>query len=194
MRRKLAFFLAIVMMFCLFITACDDDTKNKKEPLEELKEDLQGGLMIPMETIEMVQVPRFIGKMYYAEVENVEEYDYNFNLQIKWEDANDPSCKKGEVFKQSVAAGDKVAKGATITLYVNGVVLDPVALDLDPAEITGTHKNTVRLWLQDAGFAVYESYQNSGSVPAHHVISIDIEVGKAYPYGTRVTMLISTGP
>lgn len=191
MRRKLAFFLAIVMIFCLFITACDDDTKNKKEPLEELKEELQGGLMIPMETIETIQVPRFIGKMYYADVENVEEYDHNFNLQIKWEDANSPSCKKGEVFKQDPAAGERVKKGTTITLYVNNTPKS--CLDKD-AVIEGAHKNDVRKVLQDAGFTVNEIVNSSDVVEADRVISIDIEKGEIYPYGTAVTMVVSAGP
>lgn len=191
MKRKIAFLLAFVLLLCLCFTACGDDTKSGSKDDDNGDENMQ----LVTTTAGLVEVPQFVGMMYYDQVENVEEYDHNFNLQIVWEAAKNPDVvERGEVFKQSVAAGEKVAKGTTITLYVNGVVLDPVALDLDPAEITGTHKNTVRLWLQDAGFAVYESYQNSGSVPAHHVISIDIEVGKAYPYGTRVTMLISTGP
>ena len=70
-------------------------------------------------------MPQFIGKMYYEEVENNEEYDRNFNLQIKWEEATDPACKKGEVFKQEPAAGSIVQKGASVTLFVNGVVLTP---------------------------------------------------------------------
>lgn len=191
MKRKMAFLLALVMFVCVCFTACGDDTKNKKEPLEELKEDLQGGLMIPMETIHKIEVPRFIGKMYYAEVENVEEYDHNFNLQIKWVDANDPSCKKGEIFKQDPAAGERVKKGATITLYVNNTPKS--CLDKD-AVIEGAHKNDVRKLLQDAGFTVNEIVNSSDMVEADRVISIDIEKGEIYPYGTAVTMVVSTGP
>ena len=121
----------------------------------------------------------------------MEEYDHNFNLQIKWVDANDPSCKKGEIFKQDPAAGERVKKGATITLYVNNTPKS--CLDKD-AVIEGAHKNDVRKVLQDAGFTVNEIVNSSDMVEADRVISIDIEKGEIYPYGTAVTMVVSTGP
>lgn len=188
MKRKLAFLLAFVMLFCVCFTACSGEKKDSSKDEDKGDEIVQS-----VTTKAVIEVPRFIGKMYYAEVENVEEYDHDFNLQIVWEEAESPDVEKGKVFKQSIAADEKVVKGTTITLYVNGVVFDADDFDLDPTEIAGTHKDTVRWWLERSGFAVYESYQRSGSIPAKHVISIDIEVGKVYPYGTRVTMLVSTG-
>lgn len=187
MKRKLAFLLALVLTFCLFVTACGDSVKDESDSTSKKS------TTTAQKEPETVQVPRFIGKMYYEEVENNEEYDRNFNLQIKWEEATDPACKKGEVFKQEPAAGSIVQKGASVTLYVNGVVFDPSDLELDEEGVAGHHKDTVRLWLERCGFAVYEKYENNAYQPAKHVISIDIKAGKVYPYGTRVTMLISLG-
>ena len=201
MKRKMAFLLALVMFVCVCFTACGDDTKRKKETLKDLQEEiedleeeweegLQGGIMFPMETIYKIEVPRFIGKMYYDEIDGAQKYR-EFTLKIKWEDANSPDVKKGEVFKQDPAAGEWVEPGATVTLYVNSAPQS--RLDED-AVIEGAHKNDVRQLLQDAGFVVNEIISSSDTVEADRVISISIEKGEIYPYGTAVTMVVSTGP
>lgn len=186
MKRKLAFLLAAVMLLCVCCTACGKgaDSEDRK------------AIVTPTESAakkETVTVPKFIGKMYYTEVENVEEYDHNFNLQIKWENAHDPEIKMGEVFKQDPAAGKTITKGATVILYVNSATPKDIALDVR-AEIEGAHKNDVRKLLQDAGFVVKEITSSSDQVEADYVIGININKGQSYPYGTVVTMVVSTGP
>ena len=142
---------------------------------------------------EGVKVEKFIGKMYYTEIEGVSQYKENYDFKIKWEDANDPECKKGEVFKQEPAAGKTVKKGATVTLYVNSATPKDVSLDVR-AEIEGAHKDDVRKLLQDEGFVVNEIGSSSETIPTNHVISININKGQSYPHGTKVSMVISTGP
>lgn len=189
MKRKLAFLLALVMLVCVCFTACGDDTKSKKEESEDRQDD---EIVYPVDKTDKIEVPKLVGKMYYAEVENNTEYDHNFNFSIKWEEAKNPDIENGEVFKQTPAAGTKVEKGATITLYVNKAT-PTSSLDAD-AEIEGEHKEDVRRLLQDAGFTVKETISSDTNVPADCVISIDIEPGKSYPCGTAVTMVVSTGP
>ncbi len=205
MKRKFALLLAFVLTLCLFVTACGDDGKSKKEELEELQEEIEeleeelDELKTQESTLKSeineVTVPKFIGKMYYTEIENNMDYDHNFNLFIKWEEANNPDTKKGEVFKQEPAAGKKVKKGATVTLYVNSATPKDITLDVR-AQLEGEPKNDVRKLLQDAGFVVSEITSSSEDVPADHVIKVEgITSGQTtYPYGTKVTMVISSGP
>lgn len=140
-----------------------------------------------------VVVEKFIGKMYYTDIEGVTEYEQKYNFKIKWEDANNPEYKKGQVYKQEPAYGKTVKKGATITLYVNSATPKDIVLDVR-AQIEKEHKNDVRKLLQDAGFVVKEITSSSDQVDADHVISININKGQAYAYGTEVTMVVSTGP
>ena len=140
-----------------------------------------------------VVVDKFIGMMYYTDVEGNLEYSQKYDLKIKWEDANNPDVKKGEVYKQEPAYGKTVKKGATVTLYVNMATPKDITLDVR-AEIEGAHKNDVRKLLQDAGFVVNEIISSSDTVEADHVISVNINKGQTYPYGTNVTMVVSTGP
>ena len=140
-----------------------------------------------------VKVEKFIGMMYYTEIEGVSKYASNYDLKIKWEDANNPEFKKGEVFKQEPAAGKTVKKGATVTLYINSATPKDISLDVR-AEIEGAHKDDVRKLLQDTGFVVNEIASSSDNIPVNHVISININKGQSYPYGTKVSMVVSTGP
>lgn len=143
--------------------------------------------------VDEVVVDKFIGMMYYTDIEGNLEYSQKYDLKIKWEDANNPDVKKGEVYKQEPAYGKTVKKGATVTLYVNMATPKDITLDVR-AEIEGAHKNDVRKLLQDAGFVVNEIISSSDTVEADHVISVNINKGQTYPYGTKVTMVVSTGP
>lgn len=142
--------------------------------------------------VDEVVVDKFIGMMYYTDIEGNLEYSQKYDLKIKWEDANNPDVKKGEVYKQEPAYGKTVKKGATVTLYVNMATPKDITLDVR-AEIEGAHKNDVRKLLQDAGFEVNEIISSSDTVEADHVISVNINKGQTYPYGTKVTMVVSTG-
>lgn len=203
MKQKIAFLLAMVMLICVCFTACGDDAKSKKETLEELQEEIEDleeeleDLKKEEETLKSeineVVVDKFIGLMYYTDIEGNSEYFQKYDLKIKWEDANSPDVKKGEVFKQEPPYGKKVEKGATVTLYVNNATPKDITLDVR-AEIEGAHKNDVRQLLQDAGFVVKEVVSRSETIPADHVISININKGQTYPYGTEVTMVVSSGP
>ena len=143
--------------------------------------------------VELVQVDKFIGMSYIEEIKNNSDYNGIFKFTVIEEDANDPNRDVGEVFKQRPAAGDKVKKGSTITLYVNNDTPDDVTLDVR-TEIEGKHKDDIRKLLQDKGLRVLEVPQSSSTVPADHVIGISIELGKSYAYGTQVKVYVSSGP
>ena len=189
MKRKLAFFLAIVMMLCLCLTACGGDESKKDSD----KDGDKGGNSQPATTTEaLIEVPA-LDHFLLSEIEANAEVKDNFTIIYLYEDAGDRFMSEGEIFKQEPAAGTKVKKGAPVTLYVNSVTPKDCSLPAD-AVIEGAHKNDVRKLLQDNGFTVKEIISGGTNVPADCVISINIAPGKSYPYGTAVTMVVSTGP
>ena len=141
---------------------------------------------------EEIKVEKFIGMSYIEQIKNNPAYSGKYKFDVVEEDANDPSRDVGEVFKQSPAFGSTVKKGATITLYVNNDTPDDVTLDLK-TEIVGKHRDEVRKLLQDAGLRVQEKLASHDTIAKDHVIEMDIELGKAYPYGKLVTVTVSSG-
>lgn len=141
---------------------------------------------------DMVAVEKFIGMSYIEEIKNNASYNGIYKFEVIEEDANDPNRDVGEVFKQRPAAGDKVKKGSTITLYVNNDTPDDVTLDVK-TQIAGEHKDDIRKLLVDKGLRVIEVAQSHDEIPENHVISIDLELGKSYAYGTQVKMFVSSG-
>ena len=150
---------------------------------------INGGLS---KDAEEIKVEKFIGMSYIEQIKNNSEYNGKYKFNVIEEDANDPSRDVGEVFKQSPAFGSTVKKGATITLYVNNDTPDDVTLDLKMV-IVGKHRDEVRKLLQDAGLRVQEKLASHDTIAKDHVIEMDIELGKSYPYGKLVTVTVSSG-
>ena len=150
---------------------------------------INGGLS---KDAEEIKVEKFIGMSYIEEIKNNPAYDGKYKFNVVEEDANDPSRDVGEVFKQSPAFGSTIKKGATITLYVNNDTPDDVTLDIKTV-VVGKHRDEVRKLLQDAGLRVQEKLASHDTIDKDHVIEVDIEMGKSYPYGKLVTVTVSSG-
>ncbi len=60
-----------------------------------------------------ISCPKFIGQLY----DDIKEYTDSFKFETEWQANND--FEYGYVFEQSKAEGQKVKKGATITLYIS---------------------------------------------------------------------------
>ena len=149
--------------------------------------------------VEIVEVDKFIGMHYESEIQNNEKYTDKFVFKIIVQNAKDPKRAAGEVFKQDPAAGSEAKKGATITLYVNDDAEDTISVDVR-TQIQGEPKDDIRDLLEKKGFVVTEVSQSDDTIPADHVISVNVEagtpleLGKQYPYGTPVKMNVSSGP
>lgn len=187
MKRMISFLLACVML-CLCVTACDDDT-TENERHHTIKPSTSA---TNHSQAKMVDVPKFIGLMYHTEIEDKVEYAEDFVFEVIWEDANNPDWERGAVFKQMPAVGEMVEQGSTVTLYVNNGGPQEIYVNIRDS-VEGYHKNEVRDLLQKIGFTVKEVFVNSETVPADHVVSINIEKGVKYPYGTEVIMTVSDG-
>lgn len=182
MKRKLAFFLAIVMLLCLGLTACGGD--------EAKKDDDKGGDSQPATTTEALMEVPALTYFTQEELEGNEEYAA-FKLVFVQEDSGSKSMREGVIFKQEPAEGTLVKAGATITLYAHS---SKPNISLSPdVHITGMHKDEARQALEAAGFTVLEAYRSSDTIPADHVISLSLNPTQEHPAGTHVTMTISTG-
>lgn len=63
-----------------------------------------------------ISCPKFIGQL-YDDIKANKEYTDSFKFETEWQANND--FEYGYVFEQSKAEGQKVKKGATITLYIS---------------------------------------------------------------------------
>lgn len=186
MKRKLAFFLAIVMLLCLGLTACGGEEAKK----EDGKGGDKGGDSQPATTTEALMEVPALTYFTQEELEGNEEYAA-FKLVFVQEDSGSKSMREGVIFKQEPAEGTLVKAGATITLYAHS---SKPNISLSPdVNITGMHKDEARQALEAAGFTVLEAYRSSDTIPADHVISLSLNPTQEHPAGTHVTMTISTG-
>lgn len=123
----------------------DDDDRNKTLPIIA---GVGGGLLVLVAIIigiaiasgvfsgGKVSVPNFVGKNYYDEILNNDEYK-SFNIIV--DDSSEPDTyEAGIVYDQSPAARVKIKQNETITLYipkerVQGTVPDVYGLDYSEA-------------------------------------------------------------
>jgi eukaryotic-like serine/threonine-protein kinase len=96
---------------------------------------------------------------------------------------------KGEVFEQDPPAGSKVDEGSTVTLSVSlglgTVVVPPVA---------GKPEKQAQERLEDAGFRVRVDQRPSNTVRAGLAIGTEPPSGTEAERGSRVTLVVSSGP
>ena len=94
------------------------------------------------------------------------------------------------VFDQDPSAGEEVAEGTPVTLTV---LVAPDAVTIPPTE--GKTPEDAQLELETAGFEVagFED-QPSETVDVGFVVGTDPAAGTDAPFGSPVTILVSTGP
>ena len=139
----------------------------------------------------LVQVPNVIGER----VREAEQILLDEGLTVA-EDRiempiDDPATQEpGMVFDQDPSAGEEVAEGTPVTLTV---LVAPDAVTIPPTE--GKTPEDAQLELETAGFelAGFED-QPSETVDVGFVVGTDPAAGTDAPFGSPVTILVSTGP
>lgn len=97
---------------------------------------------------------------------------------------------KGTVFKTDPTAGQKLQKGAEVTLYVSSGVQKITVPDVNGLSLSAAKKS-----LSSAGLTnITSTEQNSDNVPKGQVIGTTPGVGADIDADTQVTILISSGP
>ena len=131
-----------------------------------------------------VFVPTVLGKD-QAEAQAILE-DAGFEVAVRSVPNDAP---EGTVLEQDPRAGEEVDKGSTVTISVSaglGTVVLP--------DVTGQRSKQARRTLADKGLQVREDQRPSSSVRAGLVIGTEPPAGTEVERGSRVTLLISSGP
>ena len=139
----------------------------------------------------LVQVPNVIGER----VREAEQILLDEGLTVA-EDRieqpiEDPATQEpGMVFDQDPSAGEEVAEGTPVTLTV---LVAPDAVTIPPTE--GETPEDAQAALEAAGFTVAGlEDQASDTVDVGFVVGTDPAAGTDAPFGSPVTILVSTGP
>ncbi len=129
--------------------------------------------------------PDFVGKE-YSEVYESKEYKDKFVFDVEWE-AND-EYDFGRIYEQSQTAGEKLKKGAKITLYVSmGKSTKKVP------DVYGKTESAAVSELRSNGFTVVISEISSEDVEEGLVIKTDPQRTEVVAENAKITVYISTG-
>jgi eukaryotic-like serine/threonine-protein kinase len=131
-----------------------------------------------------VAVPDVVGKQ--SSAATVDLSNRGFKVQIHRTESGEPV---GQVVGQSPEAGTKVDKGSLVALQVSsgpGTVQVPL--------VVGLKESTATKALNRRGLNVDTTSQHSGTVPKGDVISSSPADGTTVQKGSRVDLVISSGP
>lgn len=136
-------------------------------------------------TGEEIVCPDFVGENYEKIIKNT-EYAENFDFEVEWE-ANEDFAY-GIVYEQSETAGEKLKKGAKITLFAsmgksNKKVPD-VYEELESAAVSK---------LDAEGFTVVVTEEPSEDVEKGYVIRTEPQRTSTQPAGAKITVFVSSG-
>lgn len=129
--------------------------------------------------------PNFVGQKLEDVLEN-EEYKANFTFEDEWESNADYDY--GYIYEQSKAEGQKLKKGATVTLYVSkGQSTTKVPDVYGKTESAGVSE------LKAAGFAPVITEMPSEDVEAGLIIKTSPQRTEVVEENAKITVYVSTG-
>jgi serine/threonine-protein kinase len=131
-----------------------------------------------------VAVPDETGKQESAATVDLDRRGFQVSVRHR-----ESGTQVGQVIGQSPEAGTKVDKGSTVTLQVSS---GPGTVDVPL--VTGLKLSTATKALNRRGLNVDSTSQHSASVPKGEVISSDPTDGTTVPKGSRVHLIVSSGP
>ncbi|MEI7593080.1 MAG: Stk1 family PASTA domain-containing Ser/Thr kinase [Actinomycetes bacterium] len=131
------------------------------------------------------EVPSVVGLTKAAATSLLDNAGFTAEVSLQ----NDPKIALDLVISQSPAAKQKADKGSTVTIVVSGGPATTVVPD-----VIGQSAGTASATLTAAGFKVTQVDQSSSSVAAGKVISTNPDAGIGVAPGSKITMVVSTGP
>lgn len=131
-----------------------------------------------------IEVIDFSNKNYYLDVENNTEYTDKYTFKVELE--QNSNFETGIIFKQDPSKGQKVEKGATITLYVaNNVTKIPVP------DVMGLSFADAKDIIVKAGLKVYQTMEYSTTAEYGTVLKTDPEKDTEVDSGATITLVIA---
>lgn len=98
---------------------------------------------------------------------------------------------KGQVVKQTIAPGEKVAANTTIDITLSS---GPAETVLTVPELEGKTEAEAKEELEKLGLLATVTTQNSDSVESGHIIGLDPKAGTQVDKGDTVALTVSSGP
>ena len=137
------------------------------------------------DTGEEIVCPDFVGKS-YEEILGNDEYKANFKFEDEWQTNNDFAY--GIVYEQSETEGEKLKKGANITLYVSmGQSTKKVP------DVYGQTESAAVSQLKSNGFSVVITEEVSEDVEEGMVIRTEPQRTQVVEEGAKITVFVSSG-
>ena len=132
-----------------------------------------------------IECPKFIGQA-YDDIKANTEYTDNFKFETEWQSNND--YEYGYVYEQSKAEGQKVKKGATITLYISkGLSTKKVP------DVYGQTESAAVSKLKAEGFKPAVEEMPSDDVEAGKVIKTDPQRTEVVGDNLDIKVYVSSG-
>jgi serine/threonine-protein kinase len=110
-------------------------------------------------------------------------------LKVAEEKRASDDVREGYAIRTTPEAGRSVVRGSRITLFVS---TGPEQVTVP--DVTGLSRGSAEDSLQSEGLRVVVEEESSADVPEGEVISQDPAAGTEVDKGTRVTIVVSTGP
>lgn len=132
-----------------------------------------------------IECPKFIGQA-YDDIKANTEYTDNFKFETEWQSNND--YEYGYVYEQSKAEGQKVKKGATITIYISkGLSTKKVP------DVYGQTESAAVSKLKAEGFKPAVEEMPSDDVEAGKVIKTDPQRTEVVGDNLDIKVYVSSG-
>jgi serine/threonine-protein kinase len=135
---------------------------------------------------EQVQVPEFIN-MSLDEAKELAETE-NVEIEVK-DEVEDSSVAEGVILEQSPDARKKVKPGTVVHVTVS-VGAEKILID----DFKSSKFDVAEAVLEDLGFFVDVTYENSDDIPENYVIRQNPPSGQKAAKGSTVTLVVSKGP
>lgn len=135
---------------------------------------------------QLTEVPDVLGLPQASAEDQLHARDLQINILGTRPDQEVPVS---HVVQQSPPAGRRVEPNTTVDLIISS---GPSAVELP--RVTGMSTNEAEQLLRDVGFQVQRKETWSGNVPAGEVLSQDPPAGARISSGSRVTIVVSSGP
>ncbi len=151
--------------------------------------DILGGREEASPTPTLVEVPEVIGMRVRAAEEAIVQAGLELGERIE-QPITDPATQRpGIVVDQDPAPFETVPEGTPVVLTV---LVPPEAVTIPP--VAGMSLEDARAALETLGFVVVGTREEPSEDPAGQVIGTDPPAGTPAPYGSEVTIIVSSGP
>lgn len=154
-------------------------------PLNGKEETSEVSTTVPVPTeLNYITVADFVNNHTYDSIRNNSFFTENYRFNIVTKESTEHP--RGAIISQSIAPGESVLSGTTITLVVS-----EGTTKIKLPDVTGVNYLIASETLQTAGFKVkFKLLTNDGKHTVGEVFSMDQKVGELYEKGTVITLSV----